>query len=238
MRIDWHFDRKDLFGISQLIKEQSSKDVVVQRIRKNVDRVGIDISNRATWRGFVGCLVTTQQSSGKNSKVEQFMASESPVLDLETCFKTKNFAGKASKLLSAAGLRRNLVIGQQLEAALPAFSRSNWTKINNSLKTILESSTLASEREISRMFQSKFSGLGPKQSRNLIQTLGLSRYIVPIDSRFAKHLKEISFPIPVSSLALQDETYYCFVEDGIQRLADALGIYPCVYDASVFASFG
>ena len=56
-------------------------------------------------------------------------------------------------------------------------------------------------------------------------------------SRIIKVLRELKFPVPLSSTALADEAYYCFVEDGIQEIMSRIGVFPCVFDACAFASF-
>ena len=94
-----------------------------------------------------------------------------------------------------------------------------------------------SERGAARFVDEKFKGFGPKQSRNLLQGLGLSRYEVPIDSRITKWLNEFGFPIRLTASALADRNYFEFVSDGFQRLAEACGIAPCVLDAAIFSSF-
>jgi hypothetical protein len=67
--------------------------------------------------------------------------------------------------------------------------------------------------------------------------MGLSKYEIPLDSRMVKVLRELQFPVPLSAVALADEDYYCFIEDGIQNLMAEIGVYPCVFDACAFASF-
>ncbi len=80
----------------------------------------------------------------------------------------------------------------------------------------------------------KFSGFGPKQSRNFLQWLGLTRYEIPIGSRVVKWLKDFGFPGALSADALSDKDYYHFVSDGIQELCRASDIYPCLLDAAIF----
>ena len=83
----------------------------------------------------------------------------------------------------------------------------------------------------------KLWGVGPKQARNLLQGLGLTRFEIPIDSRITKWLNRFGFPVRLTAKPLQDANYYNFVSDGFQRLAEACGIMPCVLDAAIFASF-
>ena len=80
-------------------------------------------------------------------------------------------------------------------------------------------------------------GFGPKQSRNLWQTLGLTRFEIPIDSRITKWFNRFGFPLKLSANALSDPNYYDFVMDGIQEVCDASSVYPCVLDAAIFADF-
>lgn len=45
--------------------------------------------------------------------------------------------------------------------------------------------------EAANFIQDRFKGFVPKQSRNLFQTTGLSRYETPIDSRITKWLNSL-----------------------------------------------
>ncbi len=81
------------------------------------------------------------------------------------------------------------------------------------------------------------SGFGPKKARNLLQELGLTIYEIPIDSRITKWLNKFGFPFKLSSTALSDRNYYNMILDGFQRVCEETGIYPCVLDAAIFASF-
>ena len=120
------------------------------------------------------------------------------------------------------------------EAAI--YLRSDWSEVSTRLQGIAARTSKDGEREVAGFLRSTFKGLGPKQSRNLIQWLGLSRFEVPLDSRMVKVLRKLQFPVPLSPTALSDESYYCFVEDGLQSMLAQIGIYPCIFDACVFAS--
>lgn len=79
-------------------------------------------------------------------------------------------------------------------------------------------------------------GFGPKQSRNLLQALGLTRFEIPIDSRVTDWLNdEFNFPVRLSATALAGRNYYDFVSAGIQTLCERCRVYPCIFDAAVFA---
>jgi hypothetical protein len=83
-------------------------------------------------------------------------------------------------------------------------------------------------------------GFGPKQSRNLLQWLGLTQHEIPIDSRVIKWLRGLGKSDSLhllSSTALGEAGYYCCIMDTIQALCGEAEVLPCIFDASVFASF-
>jgi thermostable 8-oxoguanine DNA glycosylase len=80
-------------------------------------------------------------------------------------------------------------------------------------------------------------GFGPKQSRSLLQELGLTRYEIPIDVRITKWLNDFGFPVTLSGDASSDRNYYRFVSEGIRELCKACRIYPCLLDAAIFSSY-
>ena len=97
--------------------------------------------------------------------------------------------------------------------------------------------TAAGDRKAAAFIDDNFKGFGPKQSRNLLQSLGLSKYEIPIDSRITKWLNEFGFPVTLSATGLSDRNYYNFVSNGFQQLCKAAKVTPCVLDAAIFASF-
>lgn len=93
------------------------------------------------------------------------------------------------------------------------------------------------ERETASFISASLKGFGPKQSRNMLQWLGLTRHKIPLDSRMIKWLNNTGFPIRLAAQGLADEAYYCFVLDGIQELCKHAKVPPCIFDVAVFASF-
>lgn len=69
-----------------------------------------------------------------------------------------------------------------------------------------------------------FAGIGPKQSRNLLQSLGLSRYEIPIDSRITKWLNAFGFPFHLTADGLADRHYFAVVSKGIRILCTAADV--------------
>ncbi|MCF8334890.1 MAG: hypothetical protein K9I47_12125, partial [Bacteroidales bacterium] len=113
---------------------------------------------------------------------------------------------------------------------------NNWS-IMNTLEELLECDSKNKERKIADQLNDTFDGFGPKQSRNFLQALGLTRYEIPIDSRITNWFKKFGFPVTLNSSPLGDRGYYHFVLDGIQELCKQADTYPCILDAAIFSSY-
>ncbi|MGB9611916.1 MAG: hypothetical protein ACPL7M_13180 [Bryobacteraceae bacterium] len=145
---------------------------------------------------------------------------------------------------AAGGIRRNETIARQLEENLGRLEAGGWRLVEKLAQRLSRQrarepvrSDAALEREAARAVAELFKGVGPKQSRNLWQDLGLTRYEIPLDSRITKWLKGMGFPIPVSANSLGDAPYYDFALDGVQFLCAKAQVLPCVLDAAIFASY-
>ena len=90
----------------------------------------------------------------------------------------------------------------------------------DTLQELINSDSKLKERQIADNLANEFDGFGPKQSRNFLQALGLTKYEIPIDSRITNWLNDFGFPLRLTSLPLSDVGYYHFVSDGIQNLCE------------------
>ena len=236
MEFKWVIKHVHEKSYRDFVDRYSDHDIVIQRIARNIKHIDVSISKARFWRTFVGCLLTTQQRSGEGSRVSTFLSSDDDMFDLRYCSQMKDLPAIVAKTLSRKGLRRKERIGAEIDHAVNWLNKNGWHVVKEQLDSISSHTNARKERTAARFFQEHFKGLGPKQSRNLIQWLGLSKYEIPLDSRMIKVLRELQFPVPLSAAALSDEGYYCFVEDGIQQLMRQIDIYPCVFDACAFAS--
>lgn len=238
MKVKISTSQKFLNGIKIFVKEHTNTDLVARRISRNIHKEGVKISKQIFWRKLIMCFVTTQQNSGANSRVRDFLNSNSPILKISYCLESKNIKKESFKELRECGLRRNESIAKEIQHAVTIIKNENeWIEILHKLKELREVTDPEKEREVANYLRKKFKGIGPKQSRNLIQSIGLSQYEIPLDSRIIKVLKELNFAIPISSKALADENYYCFALDIIQDILEKINIIPCVFDACAFVSF-
>jgi hypothetical protein len=183
-------------------------------------------------------LLTTQQRSGPDSPVSRFLLTTPFPLGFELCSHQRDLATFATTVLTDFGsLRRSTNIGKELAANWAFFQNGGWEGVFEYLEAVRQDSRPATERLAAEHIDDHLKSFGPKQSRNLLQGLGLSRYEIPLDSRIAKWLNEFGFPVRLSAGALSDRNYYNLVNDGFEQLASACEIMPCVLDAAIFSSF-
>jgi hypothetical protein len=237
MQFQWVITKDNGKPYSDFIKRYEKHSIVKTRVDRNLKHINVAISKDNFWRTLVGCLLTTQQRSGSGSRVSVFLDSSDRVLDLDYCSNAKNLTKVVEETLSKNGLRRTERIAEEIDYAIRWLKQNDWSAVKSQLDLIASHTTAKKERTVARFLQEHFKGIGPKQSRNLIQWMGLSKYEIPLDSRMVKVLRELGFPVPLSAVALADESYYCFIEEGIQRLMAEIEVYPCVFDACAFASF-
>lgn len=237
MEIVWGIENSDIDRLLTFIQHHENP-FVEKRISRNVNRQGITLDRNSILKAIIMCLLTTQQRSGPNTPISIFLRQPLFPITIENLnANKKNVEYFVRTILQRNGLNRYI-------NRIPSFFAQNFQHIETSHWEILQiltalnvNSTKLEERRIADNINEVFSGFGPKQSRNFLQSLGLTKYEVPIDSRITSWLNDFGFPVKLSSTALQDKGYYHFVSDGIQELCDRAKIYPCVLDAAIFSSF-
>jgi len=236
VKILWEVSSKDIQEIKTFVKQQHKNKFVQTRIKKNLAKSKSRITKSVFWRNLVSCLVTTRQRSGPNSFINKFLNSDSFLLVYSLCKYKPRIEYVAEKNLAKYRLRRSKVLAEQIKENL-IYLESHWKEVSERLEELRIKQNIKTERKSAGYFQERFKGLGPKQSRNLLQTLGLTRYEIPIDSRITKWLNSFGFPVKLTAQGLSDTNYYNFISDGIQHLCRKSNIYPCVLDAAIFSSF-
>lgn len=236
MDFEWVIKHGHEKPYKEFVERHRDHNIVKRRIARNLQHIDVAISKGRFWRTLVGCLLTTQQRSGAGSRVSSFLATDDNMFGLDYCSRAKNLPKTVKETLSKYGLRRTERIAEEIDGAVNWLKEHGWPAVKSQLDSISSYTSAKKERAVACFLQEHFKGLGPKQSRNLIQWMGLSKYEIPLDSRTVKVLRDLKFPVPLSAAALSDEDYYCFIEDGIQQLMAKIDVYPCVFDACAFAS--
>jgi hypothetical protein len=238
MRIIWQIEQKEIYQLQNFVASQIDNAFVKNRIIKNVEHPPKSISIELFWEVLVGCLLTSQQRSGPKSYVTKFLTTSPFPLSYHHFTEQDDRVGASKQILrSFGGIRFVNRISEQLAQNIEALHKGLWEQTSILLMKLVEQSTSSIEREVTDFVRNCYMGIGPKQSRNLLQGLGLTKYEIPIDSRITKWLNEFGFPVVLSSGALSDPNYYNFVSDGIQAICKECNIFPCVLDAAIFSSF-
>src|SRR4030042_4653497 len=234
MKIDWTIEANDILQVKDFVYSQSNKLFVKNRIFKNIDGAAPNVTVETFWKAIISCLITTQQRSGPGSSVTRFICTDPFLLSFDKCRENKKALDKfVEKIITDfKGLRRAKKIGKEVDHNFKWLENDRWTEVNreiNKLKECRNRNPHLSDRTIERnaawVVSRNMKGFGPKQSRNLWQSLGLTRYEIPIDSRITKWLNQNKFPLKLSASALSDSNYYAFVMDGIQLLCAESNIY-------------
>ncbi len=238
MKFTLSISRREVARIRAFFETYRRDPFVRLRIDRNLRRKRPVVRREAVWKSLVVCLTTTQQHSGPGSVVDRFEQTHPFPLAYGVCRKKRNLRSFASVKLKAGGLRRHQKIGEEVEKAFRLLEAGFWDELMTALRGLSKKANRERERQVAELIAGRLPGFGPKQSRNLIQALGLSRYEIPIDSRVTKWLNRYGFPFPVSATALADAGYYGFVLDCFQAVCKQARILPCVLDAAIFAAGG
>lgn len=238
MKIIWQVDAEDIAKVKEFFDLHRDNAFVKMRIATNLKDDKPPVTKELFWEVMIACLLTTQQRSGPGSAVTRFISTSPCLLRHELCQRQADLDVFVTKLLSDfGGLRRSTTIGREAKANWTYLEGGDWEATLEVLERVRLNPSPDTERHAARFVDENFSGFGPKQSRNLLQGLRLSRYEVPIDSRIIKWLNDFCFLIRLTANALGDRNYFEFVSDGFQRLAEACGIALCILDAAIFSIF-
>ena len=239
MQITWQVSEDDVKFIQAFYEQhKNNNSVVTDRMRRNVNRENMAFSKETFWKSLVTCLLTTQQRSGPNSAIVRFLQQSPFPLSYELCrthSSLEKYAG--DELKKFGGIRRSGMIANEIATNLSWLESKGWKEIENIWEDLIEDDTPEKERSASSIIIKNLKGFGPKQARNLLQMMGLTKYEIPIDSRIMKWMKEFGFPLELSAKGMADEEYFNFILDGFKEMCKAADIYPCLMDAAIFTSF-
>ena len=238
MKILWQIEDTDIQKAKSFYDAHKDRAFVQNRIERNIQKKLPDFSKELFWEAMISCLITTQQRSGPDSAVTRFICTKPFPLNLSFCKASDHLKKTVEETITAfGGLRRGKRIGQEVEFNYAWLEDDGWNIIFRIVEDMTRDQNVEIERKSAGVIIDNLKGFGPKQSRNLLQSLGLTKFEIPIDSRITKWLTRFGFPVKLSAKALSDQNYYNFVMDGFQRICEACEIFPCAMDASIFSSF-
>ena len=238
MKLLWQIEDSDIQKVRSFYEAQKNNAFVLNRIERNVKKAIPHFSEGIFWEAMISCLITTQQRSGPNSAVTRFISSKPFPLNYLKCNTSDDLQILVEETITTfGGLRRGKTIGEEVDFNLKWLKNGGWETVHAIVEDIIKNPTVGAERKSAEIIIDNLKGFGPKQSRNLLQSLGLTKFEIPVDSRITKWLRAFEFPMKLSATALADRNYYNFVLDGFQKICEVSDIYPCVMDAAIFSSF-
>ncbi len=236
MKISWNISEQDIQRIKKTLNDNKNP-FFNKRRERNVEKKNIVINKDIIIKTMIICLLTSQQRSGPNSVVGQFLRIEPFPITFKTISQTENIENFIKSILKKNGLTRYINrISKFFATNMNKIQNDNWIIIQE-LEKLKNNDSKKEERKLADKIDELFDGFGPKQSRNFLQSLGLTKYEIPIDSRITKWLNDFGFPVTLTSSPLGDKGYYHFVLDGIQELCIKSDTFPCLLDAAIFSSF-
>jgi hypothetical protein len=236
LHIEWQIADRDIQRVKAFIREQRNNALLRKRRLKNLASTKPAVRKEQFWQAMASMRLTSVQRSGPKSHVAKFITRKPFLLGYPRLLKQEKVETFIrTTLKGAGGIRFSTIIAHHLAYNFDLLEKGEWRRTLAQCNRLLGPAPRAVEKEIAAHIHETFKGFGPKQSRNLLQTLGLTRYEIPIDSRVTKWLNEFGFPIHLSATALADPSYYEFVSDGFQVLCARSNVYPCILDAAIFA---
>lgn len=237
MHITWNVSKQDARRVREFVHRHRSDPFVRRRADRNLGPRPANVAKSRFWRALVMGLVTTQQRSGPGSMVSRFLSERPFPLGWNLCTRTDDLEGFAERTLTHRRLRRSRVISAELAESFQVLTNGAWPKVHKRLAGLAERRSPTKERDAANLLAHTFQGIGPKQSRNILQSLGLTLHEIPLDSRIIKWLNELGFPLVLTASSLRNPPYYELVLDGVQQLCRQAGVYPCILDAAIFTSY-
>ena len=247
MKSEWIIEVSDIKKVQEIVHLQKDDKLVRERYKNNVKRPAPKFNKENFWESMINCLITTQQKSGPGSKVEGFAQMEPYPLIYSKCSNHTAPDKYIAGIVQKHGLRLGNNIGKYARKNLIWLETGGWSNISEIVSELRKTRKLENqdfrvavsvERKAVNDVRDNLTGFGPKQSRNLLQDMGYTRFEIPIDSRIMKWInKEIDFPMRLSAGSMSCPAIYDWILDGIQKLCKESEILPCILDASIFSSF-
>jgi thermostable 8-oxoguanine DNA glycosylase len=233
MKINWEISESDIKKVVKFVDEHKNPNIV-SRINRNIERRDIQIDKDTIIKTMLMCLMTSPQGSDPESSLIIFFRKKPFLLTYKFLYVATDIEYAMREVLKANGLTRYInKIPKYFSYNFYQLVETNWDLEIKLVQCLKQESTIEAERELADGIDQVFKGFGSKQARNFLQSLGLTKYEIPIDSQVISWLKEFDFPILVSATALQDKAFYHFVSDGIQLLCRKANIYPCILEAAI-----
>lgn len=226
--------------IHRLVESPMAQSLIDWRLSKNVNGTVSLPDTEDFWKELVLALASSVQPSTEGSPLDRF-GQISPFPLRLSLYKTLT-DDKVSGILKQFGFRFHGNIAGYLRSNFSwLFGNGNgWGTLLAWFKQLAEQrntppaqSQKVLERKAARVLADNLRGIGPKQSRNVIQELGLSRYEIPLDSRVTGWLEE-NFRWGISNYDLSTHKGYEKLLDRVQVVCAEADVLPTIFDAAAY----
>ena len=233
MELVWKLSDSDITKVREFVQANMTPSVerIIARNINHIDRV---IDKNSLLRTMLICLLASETDSFPEHIVAKMFHKKPYFLDYEYIFKIHNIENAFYEIFQKFGNTKYIrKVPKYFSTNFESLEETNWdleSEINNSIRKEL---TKNDERKLADIVDRSFKGFGSKEARSFLLALGVSKFEIPIDHKLIRWLEKFNFPIKFTKTALQDIFFYHFVSDGIQKLCEVSGIYPCVLYASI-----
>ena len=244
LEIQWTIQDCDIDRVKEVLESQAHEPTFQELMKereRNCAAKRPDVGKEDFWREMVKARLTTQNKVGPGSPVDKLRRENPFPLAYEIVRPSRQKEHFIRETIRAYGIGKYQQSARDLAYNWQYLEKKKgWPQTLQACNQLTGRVSAKEERDVAHHIAKVFKGFGPKQSRNLLQLLGLTQYEIPIDSRVIKWLNE-SIPHGHAKLhagLLADQEFYEFVLDGIQELCRKAEKLPCIFDAAVFSALG
>ena len=163
----------DAEKVRSFVASQRDSAFVQYRQDKNVEHPPASVDLDEFWEVLVGALLTSQQRSGPESYVSQFLRRKPFPLSYAFCKEQANVEVAAKRVLQEAeGIRFTNNISSYVMRNYTTLVNGLWSTTASVLESLVGQDSPDLERQAAEFVRKHFVGFGPKQSRNLLQGVG------------------------------------------------------------------
>lgn len=235
MEIAWNISDEDVKKVVDYVNQQSS-DQISNRIARNINFQGLLINRDTILHSLLYSLLLSNQRQESFSHITSVFSDIRYKLQYLTIIKEPDKQNYVSGIIEKHNI--SLAIKETPDFFASNFDlleATNWELLDRLIKKLCIKESKKAEREIADHINSVFKGFGPYEARVFLQTLGLTKFEIPIDSFVSDWLIKFNFPVEISPTALQERNFYHLVSDGVQLLCKNADVYPCVLEAAIHA---
>jgi hypothetical protein len=192
MEISWQITTEDEACVRAILEQQRDADLVRLRREWNLSKTKKPVEREGFWREMVCCRLTARAAGDHLARFEQLASGSDFPLAYDRMREHQAREEFIHNTLAnhQVGVDRRK-ISKELAENFNLLENGEWPHtLSQCNRLICLEPPRETEAEVVDYIDDRFKGFGPKQSRNILQELGLTRYEIPIDNRVANWLND------------------------------------------------